>query len=159
MRTTLGVLAFLAVVTSACSSGPSVTASKAPPPSSPTSSRASSPPATGTARVRLEPAGNFRAGEMVTLVVRGFPAGQKVFFSECLSRHAAGPEGCGEQLAGQPFTITDAQGNGQSRFKLTPKAPGASLSGRTFACRGTCVLVATGGYDGPYAVTRLHFAT
>jgi hypothetical protein len=59
-------------------------------------------------------------------------------------------------MAAQPFTITDARGDGTIRFWLSPSAAKSQLA-RPQSCRGSCVLVATGGWDGPYAAVRLQF--
>ena len=47
---------------------------------------------------------------MVTVAVRGLPDGIKFFVSECLTPVAANHNGCGPQLAQQPFGVSDNAG-------------------------------------------------
>lgn len=65
--------------------------------------------------------------------------------SECASAADANPQGCGGQLAAQPFVVIE-DGAGSVPFTVMNRAAVAPLSsGETTACSTGCVLVATAG--------------
>ena len=76
--------------------------------------------------------------------VSGFPPG-KALLSECASPADVSAEGCGAQLAAQPFVEIE-NGGGTASFTVanqaatTPLTPHPSVS-----CTNQCVLVATSG--------------
>jgi hypothetical protein len=73
-----------------------------------------------------------------------FPAG-KAFLSECASVDDVGPEGCGAQLAAQPF-IEIPNGAGTGSFTVANQAASTPLSPQpSDSCTNRCVLVATSG--------------
>ena len=150
MVTRLGGVAVIVALTGGCSSAPAPTAASGPPAPAPASS-------TTTPSVTVRPNIDLHPGQRVTVVVDGFSAERKVFFSECLNRTAASSLGCGEQLAGQLFTITDARGHGTIRLVVTATAASGYLS-RPRACEGHCVLVATGGDGSAFATASLRLA-
>lgn len=92
------------------------------------------------------PATNLHSGQTVTVSVSGFPPG-KAYLSECVSSPDANPEGCGEQLAAQPFIVIE-DGSGTGKFVVTSSAATAPLSSATEPCSSSCVLVATAGVAG-----------
>lgn len=66
--------------------------------------------------VVVDPANNLTSGEMVEVSVTGFGAEGKFFLSECASAADANDERCGQQLAAQPFGVTDNSGAGSLGF-------------------------------------------
>jgi hypothetical protein len=101
----------------------------------------------------------LHSGERVDVAGAKFPAGAKVWLSECADRSDANPIGCGNQLAGQPFLVADARGAGKATFILRSLAATGPLRRPSVPCRYTCVLVATtGGISRPVvAVAPLRF--
>jgi hypothetical protein len=101
--------------------------------------------ATGSGLVlHVAPNANLHNGEVVHVSVSGFPA-RKAFLSECASVDDVGAEGCGVQLAAQPFVEIE-NGAGTGIFTVANQAASAPLSSQPSAsCTNQCVLVATSG--------------
>jgi len=112
-----------------------------------------------TPMVTLSPSENLVDGQQVQVQMRGFGAEAKVRLSECASLAAANPGGCGEQLAAQPVMITDDRGSAVITFVVRSSASSAPLAPASGSCASQCVLVATGGANGPFASATLHFST
>lgn len=130
----IGALLTGAVGLASCSSGPSSTA-----PSATSTSTSSS---TGL-DLEVTPNVSLHNGEVVEVIVSGFPPG-KVFLSECASAEDVSGEGCGPQLAAQPFLVIE-YGAGTASFSVADQAASAPLSPPSAACTNHCVLVATSG--------------
>lgn len=100
--------------------------------------------------VSVTPSRGLRDREQVTVRVRGFPRGEKVFLSECAQRSEANGIGCGTELAAQPFGFTNAAGRTTVRFTVRSHAAIGPITPagapQRQAC-GDCVLVATDGVD------------
>jgi hypothetical protein len=101
-------------------------------------------------------------GERVQVTVTGFPAEAKVWLSECATAADVNPFGCGNQLAGMPFLMTDDTGSATGSFTVTADIPTAAEGGTTEACT-SCVLAAVMGDTPdipptPTASTALAFA-
>ena len=131
------------------------------PNSGPSSARSTS---TSTARfthpsVAVTPSSALTAGQQVQVHVSGFDIGGKVFLSECSSAAAANADGCGEQLAAQPFILTDESRSGSGTFTVESTAAGKPYNtADAIPCTTNCVLLATGGSGGGFAVAPLSFA-
>jgi hypothetical protein len=83
-------------------------------------------------------------GEVVHVSVSGFPPG-KAFLSECASPADVSAEGCGAQLAAQPFVEIE-NGDGTENFTVTNQAATTPLTPQpSVSCINQCVLVATSG--------------
>jgi hypothetical protein len=95
--------------------------------------------------VSVSPSNGLHDGEEVTVDIKGFPPGWKVFVSECSTPLEANALGCGNQLAVQPFTLSDQAGNGSIRFVVHSSAGTAPYSATIAPCSGECVIVATTG--------------
>ena len=97
-----------------------------------------------TPTVLVEPDQHLHDGQTVTVSVKGFGPYDRVRFSECAERVAVSPEGCGPQLAAQPFIDTDNTGSGTITFVVhsTASAKPHNLE-PTRACTDQCLLVAT----------------
>jgi hypothetical protein len=96
----------------------------------------------------------------VNATVTGFGVAQKVYLSECDSAEEASALGCGPQLAAQPFILTDGHGSGSTTFVVGAHAAAGPLTptnGST--CAQLCVIVATQGADGAWAVAPIGFAS
>ncbi len=135
-------LLLVGLIPTACGSG-----SSSPPSARP--STTTNPPVTLAAlRIKVTPSTDLRNGQVVQVAVSGFPPG-KAFLSECASPANVNAEGCGSQLALQPFVVIEG-GSGTSPFTVTNTATSAPLSsGPTTICT-TCVIVATtGAGNGP----------
>src|SRR3954447_2809999 len=151
----LGPLAGVIALMAACSSASIPAAAGSP---TPAAGPDSPPPRSATTpSVIVRPNRDLHPGQQVTVVVDGFSAQRKVFFSECLNRTAATSFGCGQQLAGQLFTITDARGHATVRFTVTASAA-SSYRSSPRKCQGHCVLVATGGYRSAFATAPLRLS-
>ena len=92
--------------------------------------------------------------------VRPGVPGIKFFLSECESPLQVNPLGCGNQLAAQPFGLTDSNGDGSGSASFTVQSSAATgpLSSVLVPCAGTCVIVATTGANGVYAFVPIAFA-
>lgn len=109
--------------------------------------------------LQVTPATNLHNGQTVTVRVRGFDIGAKFFLSECARSADANQGGCGEQLAAQPFGITDVTGAGRITFVLSSRAGTKAYDVTDFLpCHRGCVLVATGGLGSVFATAPLSFA-
>ena len=109
--------------------------------------------------VTISPSTHLKDGQTVEVRVTGFGVGGKVWLSECASAAAATDLGCGEQLAGQPFLVTDDRRAGAASLVVRASAPGEALSAsRASPCVDQCVVVATLGGGYPYVVAPIAFA-
>jgi hypothetical protein len=144
----------LALVATACTgkeSGPTRTGSP----------RASLTPESAAAgAIAVRPARGLHWQQQVGVSISRFPAGAKVWLSQCANRSDANPLGCGEQLALQPFLVADTHGAVTGTVRLHALAATGPLRQLSVPCRYTCVLVATvGGISQPVvAVAPLRFA-
>jgi hypothetical protein len=87
---------------------------------------------------------NLHNGEVVHVSVSGFPPG-KAFLSECASPADVSAEGCGAQLAAQPFVEIE-NGSGTESFTVANQAATTPLTPQpSVSCMNQCVLVATSG--------------
>jgi hypothetical protein len=95
----------------------------------------------------------------VQVHVTGFGVGGKVFLSECAAASDANEAGCGQQLAAQPFILTDQSRNGSGRFGVVASASAKSYDmSQLLPCTTKCVLVATSGIAGDFAYAPLAFS-
>ena len=158
----IAVVVATATVMTACGSVSSQpTSTTTPLTSLPPVSESSVVPAlqTHNPKVVVRPSTNLVDGEKVKVTVTGFGEGGKLFLSECASIADANSAGCGEQLAGQPFIVTDDSGHGTETFSVSTVAgtkPYNTTS--TEACTDQCVLLVTTGIDHGYAYAPLSFA-
>ena len=91
----------------------------------------------------VSPSRGLRSHQLVKVRVTGFASGVKVFLSECASTADAGDQGCGLQLAQQPFVVTGARGSGTARFTVRSVAatrPYSTLKEKR--CVNSCVVLA-----------------
>ncbi|GEM_PF-6114425 len=92
--------------------------------------------------------------------LRGGDPGGKFFVSECATAADANVNGCGDQLAAQPFGVIDESGAGSITFHV--QATAATKPYNTTAsqpCTDQCVLMATGGFGGIFVYAPLKFST
>ena len=109
--------------------------------------------------VTVTPATNLVDGEQITVRVSGFDLGGKFFVSECADTSDVSSEGCGPQLAAQPFGVTDDFGSGSMIFVVSSRASSSSVAPKTAApCTAHCVIVATVGGGYGYASAPISFA-
>lgn len=109
--------------------------------------------------LQVTPATDLHNGETVTVRVRGFDIGAKFFLSECATAADANQGGCGEQLAAQPFGVTDVTGSGRTTYVVSTRAGTRAYDKTTTVpCRSGCVLVATGGLSSSFASAPVSFA-
>ncbi|MGC8511140.1 MAG: hypothetical protein ACP5PB_09765 [Acidimicrobiales bacterium] len=109
--------------------------------------------------LRVTPATDLHNGETVTVQVRGLDISAKFFLSECATAADANQGGCGEQLAAQPFGLTDVTGSGRYTFVVSARAGTKAYDvADTTPCRRGCVLVATGGLGSSFATAPLSFS-
>jgi hypothetical protein len=125
---------------------PSPPSSNSPAPMSSATALAT-PPTPSRASVSVTPATGLSDGETVHVAIAGFRAGAKVWLSECANRADVNDYGCGQQLAAQPFLVTDDSGAGTGSFTVSATAfvRADDISGAV-ACEH-CVLVAASGVD------------
>lgn len=98
-----------------------------------------------TPTVTVSPSSNLHNGEKVRVTVSGFDIGAKFFLSECANVRDVNSGGCGQQLATQPFGLTNMLGTGSYDFDVTSLAATKAYHLRPlYRCRDNCVLVATG---------------
>lgn len=95
--------------------------------------------------VSVTPSHDLHDGQEVTVDIKGFPPGWKVFVSECVTPLEANALGCGNQLALQPFTFSNQSGGGSIPFVVHSTAATAPYSATIAPCSGECVVVATTG--------------
>jgi len=94
--------------------------------------------------LHVAPNVNLHNGEVLHVSVSGFPPG-KAFLSECASVADVSGEGCGAQLAAQPFVEIE-DGSGTQSFTAADQAATMPLTPRpSVSCTNQCVLVATSG--------------
>jgi hypothetical protein len=105
----------------------------------------------------VPPASHLTDGQMVEVRVTGFGVGGKVWLSECASAADATSLGCGRDLAGQLFLVTDDFRAGSSTFTVSANAPIKYPSATVEACANRCVIVATLGDGYPYVVAPISF--
>ena len=104
------------------------------------------------------PSTNLVDGEKIKVTVTGFEKGGKLFVSEGATAADASSAGCGEQLAAQPFIITDDSGDGTETFSVSPVS-GTKPYNTTCTQTRTdqCVLLVTAGIKYGYANAPLSF--
>jgi hypothetical protein len=101
--------------------------------------------------IRVTPSTNLHSGEKVRVSVTGLGLGAKFWVSECLTASDANADGCGEQLAAQPFGLTDMYGTGTYTFTVRRAAFDAPYDIKVLhQCTDQCVLVAGGGGAGAH---------
>jgi hypothetical protein len=111
-----------------------------------------------TQRVRVTPSTNLHNGEKVHVYVTGLGLDAKFWISECATRADANGDGCGEQLAAQPFGGTNMYGAGSYTFVVRRTASNKPYYLGAFQpCLKQCVLVAAGG-DSVFADAPITFA-
>jgi hypothetical protein len=93
----------------------------------------------------VTPSTNLRNGQTIRVSVSNWPPG-KAHLSECASAADVGAQGCGAQVAAQPFAVIE-YGSGAAAFTVTSQAALGPLSSATQNCTTGCVLVATGGVN------------
>jgi hypothetical protein len=99
--------------------------------------------------VRVTPSTNLHNGEKVHVYVTGLGLDAKFWLSECATSADANGDGCGEQLAAQPFGETNMYGAGSYSFVVRSSAADKPYYVGSFhPCLAQCVLVAAGG--GPF---------
>jgi len=102
-------------------------------------------------------------GQTVHVTVHGFDPGRKVWLSECATVADVNPDGCGQQLAGQPFLLTSDSGDASGTFVVNARASARPYDTTGLLPCTACVLVAVEGvFAGhaplPVASTPLAFA-
>ena len=109
-------------------------------------------------RVAVAPGTDLVDGGWVNATVTGFGVAQRVYLSECDSAEEANALGCGPQLAAQPFVVTDGHGSGSTNLVVRAHAAAGPLAPTTGSpCVQLCVIVATEGADGAWAVAPIGF--
>jgi hypothetical protein len=116
------------------------------------------------ATVGVTPHTSLVDGQTVRVSARGFDADGKVWLSECATAEDVNPNGCGQQLAGQPFLIVDDQGDAVGTFVVSAIAPAHPYNTSDLEPCMACVLVAVEGVVAeqaplPMASTSLTFAS
>ena len=109
-------------------------------------------------RMIVTPRTSLQDGQQVTVSVKGFFPTTKFYLSECETPTQANRLGCGEQLAAQPFGLTDENGQGSVSFTVHPSAATEPLSADSVPCSGECVIAATSGADGSFGFAPITFA-
>ena len=109
--------------------------------------------------VTVTPSSALTTGQQVQVHVSGFEITWKVYLPECSSATAANKYGCGEQLAAQPFIMTDESRSGSRGHSPSNQQ---RLGSRTtslmrFHVRRTAFCWPAGG-GGGFAVAPLSFA-
>ena len=96
-------------------------------------------PALLTGCLSVSPSGALTDGQRVTVQVSQFPAGARVWLSECApGQLPTAATGCTSTLHGQPSALLARSGNGSVSYPVR-----ASVNGQT--CAGYCTLAATDG--------------
>jgi hypothetical protein len=116
------------------------------------------------ATVGVMPHTSLVDGQTVRVSARGFDEGGKVWLSECATAADVNPNGCGQQLAGQPFLIVDDRGDAVGTFVVSAIAPTRPYNTADLQPCVACVLVAVEGVVAehaplPTASTSLTFAS
>jgi Neocarzinostatin family len=110
--------------------------------------------------VTVTPESGLVDGQPVRVTVAGFGVGGKVFLSECDAAEDANALGCGQQLAAQPFVVTSSDRSGAASFVVTTSAATKPYDPTVGApCTQRCVIVATQGGDGAWAVAAIAFGS
>ena len=100
-------------------------------------------------KIRVTPSMNLRNGERLLVQVSGAYPGERFRVSECASAAAANINGCGDQLALQPFIDIDPSGVGSITFEVQARAATKPYNTTAFRpCADKCVIMATGGFEG-----------
>jgi len=111
-----------------------------------------------TPTVSVSPSTNLHDGERVTVSVNGFGIGAKFWISECFSKADVTAQGCGQQLAAQPFGMSGMQGSGSYEFTVSTRAATAPYDpASVVSCLNHCVLMATSASP-TFASAPLSFA-
>lgn len=106
--------------------------------------------------MKVQPSVDLHDGDSVSVTVSGFPPGAKVFLSQCARAVDVTSQGCGDQLAGQPFLVVDDSGAGRGDFRVRSQAFSRPNDVTDSAvCTEACVLVATAGFQTPVYATLL----
>jgi hypothetical protein len=109
-----------------------------------------------TQTMHVTPSGNLHSGEKVRVSVTGFGLDTKFWLAECVSSAEVSKDGCGEQLAAQPFGETNMDGAGSYTFTVRDTALTAPYRvGVLRRCTDQCVLVTDDGLN--LFETRLTF--
>jgi hypothetical protein len=109
-----------------------------------------------TQTMHVTPSGNLHSGEKVRVSVTGFGLDTKFWLAECVSSAEVSKDGCGEQLAAQPFGETNMDGAGSYTFTVRDTALSAPYrAGVLRRCTDQCVLVTDDGLN--LFETRLTF--
>jgi len=109
--------------------------------------------------IHVTPSSNLRDGEQVLVEVGAAKPGGKFFLSECASAADANINGCGDQLAAQPFIVTDPSRASSITFYVKTRAATKPYNTTSFQpCTDQCVIMATGGFGGTFVYTPLKFA-
>jgi Neocarzinostatin family len=114
--------------------------------------------------IEVTPYAGLFDGQTVRVSARGFDEGGKVWLSECATAADVNPNGCGQQLAGQPFLIVDDRGDAVGTFVVSAIAPTRPYNTADLQPCVACVLVAVEGVVAehaplPMASTSLTFAS
>jgi hypothetical protein len=169
MNAGLPLLLIVSGLVAACANTPTPKPSSTPSatPSVTIATPASTPPASETVvpaltvdhpMVTISPSTHLKDGQTVEVRVTGFAVGGKVWLSECASAAAATDLGCGEQLAAQPFLVTDDNRSGRATLVVRSSASAkALLAGPATTCVDQCVVVATLGIGYPYVIAPIAF--
>ena len=104
------------------------------------------------------PSSALQDGQQVAVAVKGFPPSRKFFLSECLSPTQVNDLGCGQQLAVQPFGLTNGNGSGSITFSAQASASTEPLVLTSQTCTGQCVIVATSGVGGVFYFAPISFS-
>lgn len=150
----VGSLLSLALVATGCGGGSSSPAASHPP----TSTTARPSIRLMAERVTVTPRTSLQDGQQVTVSVKGFLPTAKFYLSECQTPTQANRLGCGEQLAAQPFGLTDENGQGSVSFTVQSSAATQPLTADSVPCSGECVIVATSGANGAFGFAPIAFA-
>lgn len=95
--------------------------------------------------IRVTPSTNLRDGERILVQVSGTSPGERFLISECANAAAANINGCGDQLAQQPFIDTDPSGAGSITFDVRARAATKPYNTTVFRpCTNQCVIMVTG---------------
>jgi hypothetical protein len=108
--------------------------------------------------VNVTPSSGLQDGERVTVSLRGFGSGAKVWLSECAFGAIVSPLGCGDQLAAEQFITTGPTGSARTTFVVSDGARAQIGSSPSLSCTTNCVIVATLGGEYGYATSDLEFA-
>jgi hypothetical protein len=110
--------------------------------------------------IAVSPRTGLADGATVKVAVSGFGVAGKVFLSECDSAQDANALGCGPQLAAQPFLLTGEHRSGSATFVVRVRAAALPYSSApSVTCAEFCVIVATQGGSGAWAVAPIAFGS